>query len=169
MDQYSSVKKVCVVIVCVGHVRLHSTCRLNVIEELEPEMRGFVALSARMGVPAETFESTEQDQKCIMMSVKTVWKTPLYSTGTMLKVDQSCMLRVYGTVRFELEVGTWRSAMWISWLSQPVSGKSTQSSGQEKQPARNSSTIASRKTRAPWSQEGAGDRTAMCSGRKNGA
>ena len=170
VEKYSSVKKVyVVVIVCVCHVRLHSACRLNVIEELEPEMRGLFTLeasSARMGVPAETFESTEQDQKCIMLSVKTVWKTPLYSTGTMLKVDQSCMLRVYGTVRFELEVGAWRSAMWISWLSQPVSGNSTQSSGQEKQPVRNSSTIASRKTRAPWSQEGAGDRSAMCSGRK---
>ena len=75
VDKYSSVKKVCVVvIVCVGHVRLHSACRLNVIEELEPEMQYLItweASSARIGVQAETFESTEQDQKCIMMSFKT--------------------------------------------------------------------------------------------------
>ena len=100
-----------------------------------------------------------------MHYVETVWKTPLYSTGTMLKVDQSCMLRVYGTVRFELEVGTWRSAMWIAWLSQPVSGNSTQSSGQEKT-SKELLDHSSRKTRAPWSQESAGDRSAMCSGRK---
>ena len=67
MDQYSSVQKVCVVvIVCAGHVRLHSARRLNVIEELEPEMRGLVtweASSARMGVPAETQSERTQTPK----------------------------------------------------------------------------------------------------------
>ena len=42
----------CCYCVCVCHLRLHSACSLNVIEELEPEMQGLVtweASSARMG------------------------------------------------------------------------------------------------------------------------
>ena len=44
--------------------------------------------------------------------------------------------------------------------------KSTETSGEGTSPARNSSTKATRKTCGSWSQGGAGDRSAMCSGKE---